>query len=444
MNPLMNRRTFLNRSGRSLAGVGAVTAAPSWLHAASVSKRPELRITRILIQEARGRRLTPVAPNAYAAYRGYEVREPVLRIQTAQNVEGICHCPVRAEKLKPLLGLDAVKLFSWDGDRVRGVAQEHKTLLDDLIGADVALFDLLGRALRRPSADLLGARVRETTPVYDSSLYMEDLLKPSERTGLAYIQGTEPREPAEWVARKAEWILQQPFGVRVLKIKTGRAKWIESFDAALQRDIAVFKAVRKIVGKDVTLLVDGNDGYKARPLAAAEFAEAVAADGLFAMEEMFPEEKLDETREEKRRARAAGMKTKLCDGEGHVGGIRAKFRDERFTFGGKEEPLWDIDQGDMNQSGYLRLRAKAKENAPLGLTMAPHNFGSKFGLYAMIHLGLVVPNWEFCESDDTQIPALVPGGFEIRSGHARLTDAAGLGVTLREDKLEKPSVVLEV
>src|ERR1041385_3950525 len=128
LNPLMNRRTFLNRSGRSLAGVGAVTAAPSWLHAASVSKRPELRITRILIQEARGRRLTPVAPNAYAAYRGYEGGEPVLRIQTAQNVEGICRCPVRAEKLKPLLGLDAVKLFSWDGDRVRGVAEKHKTL----------------------------------------------------------------------------------------------------------------------------------------------------------------------------------------------------------------------------------------------------------------------------------------------------------------------------
>jgi hypothetical protein len=28
-----------------------------------------------------------VAPNAYAAYRGYDVREPVLRIQTAQGIE---------------------------------------------------------------------------------------------------------------------------------------------------------------------------------------------------------------------------------------------------------------------------------------------------------------------------------------------------------------------
>src|SRR6185295_13977010 len=104
--------------------------------------------------------------------------------------------------------------------------------------------------------------------------------------------------------------------------KIGRVKWMENFDEALKRDVAVFRAVRKAVGQDVTLFVDGNDGYKARPLGAAEFGEAAGADGLFAMEEMFPEEKLAETREEKRRLRAAGLKTKLCDGEGHLGGIR--------------------------------------------------------------------------------------------------------------------------
>ena len=71
----MNRRTFLTASVALLA----VGAAPR--------KRPELRITRILVQTAKGRRLTPVAPNAYAPYRGYEVNEPNVRIQTAQGLE---------------------------------------------------------------------------------------------------------------------------------------------------------------------------------------------------------------------------------------------------------------------------------------------------------------------------------------------------------------------
>jgi len=436
----MNRRFFLRQSARALVSTAALTISA---RVARSAPRPELRITRILIQEARGRRLTPVAPNAYAPFRGYEVREPVLRIQTAQGIEGICHCPVKPEKLKPLLGLDAAKLFIWNGERIHGAAEEHKALLADLIGADVALFDLLGRASKRPVADLLGARVREATPVYDSSLYMEDLLKPSERVDLAFVKGAEPRNTAEWVARKAEWILRQPFGVRILKIKTGRVKWMGNFDEALQRDIAVFKAVRNAVGKNVTLFVDGNDGYAARPLAAAEFAEAVGSLGLYAMEEMFPQARLDETREVKRRVRAAGFQTKLADGEDRLGGIRAELRAERFSFADKEEPLFDIDQGDMNQAGYLRLREGAADCARHGMTMAPHNFGSKLGLYAMIHLGLVTPNWEFCESDDTQIPALVADGFDIRDGRARLTGAPGLGVTLREDKLQKPSTSLE-
>src|SRR6185369_16003374 len=135
--------------------------------------------------------------------------------------------------------------------------------------ADIAILDLLGKALHRPIADLLGKRVRDAAPVYDSSLYMEDLLKPAERNDLAYLKRASAENDIDMVARKALWVLEQPERVRTLKIKIGRAKWMNSFDEALQRDIAVFKAVRKAVGKDIVLCVDGNDGYKGRSLAAA-------------------------------------------------------------------------------------------------------------------------------------------------------------------------------
>src|SRR6185436_18237885 len=101
------------------------------------------------------------------------------------------------------------------------------------------------------------------------------------------------------------------------------------------------------------------------------------------------------------------------------------------------------DQGDMNQAGYLRLREGAAECARHGMTMAPHNFGSKLGFYAMVHLGLVTRNWEFCESDYTQIPALDPTGFNIRKGMATLTGEPGVGWRLRVEHLQKPSLVLE-
>jgi L-rhamnonate dehydratase len=436
----MRRRSFLLRSLPITVGL---LASPRLIPAAATKRRPELRITRIVVQEARGSRLTPVAPNAYAPYRGYEVREPVLRIQTAQGLEGFCHRRGTPDQLRQLLGVDPFALFEWDGDVVRGPAEAHRQLLADLTGADIALFDLLGRALKRPVAELLGKRVRRGVAVYDSSLYMEDLLKPSERERLVFLPGAMPTDPAELIARKAEWVLGQPWGVRTLKIKIGRAKWMKSFDEALARDIAVFQAVRQAVGKSVTLFVDGNDGYMPRPLAAAEFAEAVSGSGLYALEEMFPDMLLPETHELKRRLRAAGSRAKLADGEDNLGGIRQQSRVERFAGPKGPEPLFDIDQGDMNQAGYLRLREAARDGAARGMTLAPHNFGSKLGFYAMVHLGLVTPNWEFCESDDTQIPALEPTGFSVRKGVAKVTGEPGVGWRLREEHLEKPTLVLE-
>jgi L-alanine-DL-glutamate epimerase-like enolase superfamily enzyme len=433
----MHRRTFL---GHALAA-GLMAAFPATVRARP-RPRAELRIRRIVVQNALGRRLTPVAPNAYAAYRGFEGKEPVLRISGGNGLEGICHNPVKPELLQKLIGLDAFALFEWNGDVITGPAAAHRELLWELRGADIALFDLLGRALQRPVAALLGKQVRREAKVYDSSLYMEDLLKDDQRYGLAYIKGALPADPVELVARKAEWVLEQPQGVRILKIKIGRAKWMKSFDEALERDIAVVRAIRRAVGNSVTLFVDGNDGYNARPPAAADFALAVADRKLYAMEEMFSEEKTGELRQVKERLRAADLPTKIADGENHVGGIPEKLFGERFE-ARRSEPLFDINQPDMNATGYLRLRAAAAACAGHGMTVAPHNFGSKLGLYAQVHLGLVTPNWEFCETDDSQFPALDGRGFRFRKGAAQITGEPGLGVALREEALERPGLVIE-
>src|SRR5690606_36814573 len=104
----------------------------------------ELQISSILIQDARGRRLTPVAPNAYAPYRGYDVSEPILRIQTKQGLEGISRMSGSADALKELIGLDPFTLFEWRNDQIVGPSEPHRDLLHKLAGAHIALLDLLG------------------------------------------------------------------------------------------------------------------------------------------------------------------------------------------------------------------------------------------------------------------------------------------------------------
>ena len=86
-----------------------------------------------------------------------------------------------------------MRMFQLD-DRamVRGATAEYADLLAELGGSDVALLDLLGKMLKKPVADLLGTRVREAVDVYDSCLYMEDLLKADEREGLAYLERRSP------------------------------------------------------------------------------------------------------------------------------------------------------------------------------------------------------------------------------------------------------------
>jgi L-alanine-DL-glutamate epimerase-like enolase superfamily enzyme len=427
----MNRRRFLSAS----AGVALAAALPRFTRGAEPAKTPSsVRITHVSVQIAKGRRLTPVAPNAYKGYRGYDVSEPVLRIRTADGLEGIGRQQAKPEVLKRLVGLDLFKLFDWNGEIVRGPAEQHAKTLDELGGCDVALFDLLGKSMKRPVADLLGPRVRAAATVYDSSLYMEDLLTPAEREGAAYLSGSAlPDDPAELVAMKAKWVLSLPGGLRVLKIKLGRVKWMGDMQKSVDRDIAVVQSIRKAVGPDVVLFVDGNDGYDRKPLAAVDFALATKDARIYAMEEMFDEKKhLDQTREEKRRLRAAGLPTKLADGENGRDGIPDAILAERVG----DEPLFDIDQPDMNQNGYLRMAAIARRAAKHELKMAPHNFGSKWGFYSMVHSALATPNWEFCESDDTQVPALRPEGIVVERGKAKLAGMPGVGVVLDESKLD--------
>ena len=155
----------------------ALAAGPGW----SLALPP---IKRIIIQTAKGRRLTPVAPNAYAPYRGYDVNESIVRIQTSSGLEGIGRAPAKPEVLKSLLGLHAPSLFRQKGAYITGAAERYQDTAFQLFGANVALLDLIGKYYKCPIADLLGKRLHQSVRVYDSSLYMEDLLKPASWMGL--------------------------------------------------------------------------------------------------------------------------------------------------------------------------------------------------------------------------------------------------------------------
>jgi D-galactarolactone cycloisomerase len=210
------------------------------------------------------------------------------------------------------------------------------------------------------------------------------------------------------------------------------------------RDIAVTRVVRAAIGPDVRLFVDGNRDYGNRPPAAIAYAEAVRDCRIEFLEEMIPEAQAGDLRKLREALRAAGNPVRLASGEGNVGGILDSVYTQTIAGPRGPEPLIDIEQADMNRNGFLHIRTKAARERPMGMTFAPHNFGSKLGFYAQVHLGLVVPNWEASEIDDVSFPAIRGEGFVVRNGEAKLTGLPGLGVRLEASALEKPTVDLSV
>lgn len=449
----LTRRSFLRSApaagllvGPAL-GVGAASAARP--RTASRLRRNDLKITRIIAQDAPGRRATPVAPNAYAAYRGYRVREPLVRVQTDQGIEGVTrafNAADRRETLEQLIGLNPFDLINWTDDRYDGPAEPYRKLMRNLRGFDIAIFDILGKATRRPLADVLGPRVRDAVDVYDSTLYMDDLLTDEQKVGLAYLKGDEPpRDDAEMVARKADWLINDYYrdeGVRIFKIKTGRAKWMDSFDAALQRDVDVFRAVRNAVGPHYTLFADVNNGYGEDPAAAKQFIEQTSDVNLFGIEEMFPHDRIDAHRDVVEHIHGLGLGVRNIDGE--TSGIPDKSLDATIETPRGTTPLFDINNPSFSHRyGFVHVAEIAEKCRPNGIDVAPHNFASKIGFHAAVHMGMTVPNWAFVEVDDSEFPGLRRTGVKVRNGRAELTGEPGLGVDVIEHKLDTPRFVIE-
>lgn len=435
---LLSRRLFV-------AGAGTAVILPP--------RRPraggrELTITKILVQAAHGRRLTPTAPNAggkVGAAR-LDARNDLIRIQTAQGLEGVgtfdgrLRIFVKDENLAKLIGTDPFRLFRFGpGDRILGPAEGCEETIAALRGIDVALIDLIGKALKKPAAALLGPPVRDSIQVYDSTLYFEDVLLPRERENITYLKMATPDDPAQMVAQKAHWIVQdRPEGFKAVKIKIGRRRFFATPEEATTRDIAVTNAVRDAVGPDTKVMVDANRGYFGIPALAADYIQGVADAKIYFMEEMLPEHDFPSINELKRRM-SAGKRSKFAAGETFLGGLREDVSVQRFIGrSGPTEPLLDIDQADQNENGFLFLREKAALQRTRGITMAPHNYASVIGLYAGVHIATVVPNWEFCETDDAAYPAIIGEGVEVKNGVARLTGTPGLGVKLRAELLQKP------
>ena len=289
-------------------------------------------------------------------------------------------------------------------------------LIDRYGFLDVALFDLIGRALEKPSYSLLGDKVRDQIESYDSSLYFQDLVNAAEGANAVAIEAVEAVEK----------------GWRALKLKLGRpGKWFEPHAGTL-RDIEVVETVRSAVGDDIKILVDANNGYDGRLDLLQEFVRGISGLNVMWMEEMVTENVADYRKLSDWRDKYTPQ-TMIVDGEGHKGR-------QTIYWQLMEQGLLDAIQPDMLHMGFWQFHILARDIEESGnnTLVAPHNYNAAYlGLRADIQFGAATERFVIAEDSTLDFELYQGPEYVFKDGTYAVPDSPGLAVSIDQELYDR-------
>ena len=395
----MNRRSFLKSSAAlpALAGVAAPAA----------SLKGALKITGI---ETDILRFPPGSIYSDAIHDfGKEGGGVVLRILTDAGITGWAYssfgmvaggprvlATMLEQEIRPVLvGQDPtfVKRLRADMWRateyhgVQGIAQFA------LAAADIALWDILGKAAGLPVYKMLGA-YRERMPAYDMcGWYFEN------DRDLSHFR-------REIESARAE-------GFRAVKIKVGRG--------SIDEDVVRIRAAQELMGKEGRVMVDANQVFNRNE--ALRRGRVYQQTGCYWYEEPLPPQERDGYAE-----------------LAHELDIRIATGENEYTKYGFLELLKrsaaDIVQPDNRRAGgvteWMEIAAIA---SGFGVDVASHGGGP-----TNMHMLLAMPNAIYIETGSLKDESNHVEGLRMTDGEILAPETPGMGSELRKDWIAKHKV----
>ncbi|MBC7237646.1 MAG: mandelate racemase/muconate lactonizing enzyme family protein [Chloroflexi bacterium] len=273
-----------------------------------------------------------------------------------------------------------------------------------LTGLDTALWDLRGKLEGKGVCELLGGAPKKLVP-YGSSMRRD----------------ITPEDEARRLVR-----LRDEYGFRAFKIRVGKVNGHDQ-DQWPGRTEALVPTVRKALGDDIALKVDGNSCYS--PPRAIEVGHMLEDYGVGHFEEPCPYWKLDWTREV----------TRFLDVP--VAGGEQDYDLEqwaRMTWG----HVMDIAQPDVCYIGgitrALRACKMAEEN---GMPVVPHSANLSLVTVFTMHLLAAIPNagphFEFSIENTPWTKGLYTPELVVKDGEVQIPQGPGWGVEINPDWLAK-------
>ena len=357
----------------------------------------DVTITGAAAVSLQGTRSRVIGRNSHRPVHGKGVNEPVVRLNTDAGVSGWGWSPATEE--------DAERLV---GRKLREVFHPETGTQDDLLMFDFPLWDLAGQVLQRPVHSMLGDAGSSPVPVYDGSIYIDEL---DPQTGRD--DGVEPMLYAVNVGLDA--------GFQAFKIKVGRGfQWMEP-EAGIQRDLDVIRAIRDMAGPYIKLLIDANNGYT--PEEARRIMREAGDCDIFWFEEPFPES-VEECVAFKEFLREGGWNTLLADGETRSAGYDAEF-EEIVRAGGIDVVQFDLRRYTLTR--WLRYMSVIQETGTLA---APHNWGSHLSGFYIPQFARGFGHFAMGETDHMRMPAVAADGYHLGDGERSVPDTPGFGLVL--------------
>jgi L-alanine-DL-glutamate epimerase-like enolase superfamily enzyme len=282
-----------------------------------------------------------------------------------------------------------------------------------LSGADIALWDIAGKAQKLPVCELLGAKYRDKVKAYASTLFRN--------------------KPDDMKRAVADYVKQ---GFRAIKFGWG------TFGYDLELDVALVRAARQEAGDKVELLVDPG-WYEPFDLAKPSKQRSIKdwIKLVYALEELnvtwledfLHPDNLDGYAEVSKHTK----RLRLAAGEQYAG----IHEFERLARVGRI----DVLQPDLSRCGGLTV---ARQIADLAMRMqidcAPHAWLTDVLTAASLHLNAYLINSLFLEfnvSTSGPLRKLGVTPIEMRDGYVNVPTGPGLGVEVDEAAVKKYRVL---
>lgn len=363
-------------------------------------------------------------------------RALLVHIKTDTGIEGIGEAGIAGgpavststvieQELAPLImGQDPFEVERlWQLMYIRSRQHGRSGIIMHAIGGiDIALWDIIAKALDQPLYRVLGA-MRDRLPAYGS--------------GGFYQEGKTTADLAD----ECRSFVEQ--GYRAIKIKAGRNRIQNSFapiemtanntleTVTLREELERVRAVREAIGPDIPLMVDASCNWTAKT--AMFMAQQMEPLNIAMLEEPLSPDDIEGSA-----LLAASTSIPIGGYETETGGLYAfrNYIDRRAV---------DIVQVDIGRAGGItearRIAAYAYAHH---MPFTPHVYTSAVIFAASLHFMASIPNATWFEHDRNENglrDALIDEPFAIDSdGFIHVPQGPGLGITLSEKGLRDLTV----